>query len=103
MALGIPPGQRGLIDDALGVATCELFSRVQSVWSQSGPKLPVEELGVLLDPNFWQQVHSWSLWQVTVRRQLAGGVHDQQRCCTCVLYRARPGRHVAWPKPQLQA
>jgi hypothetical protein len=43
MALGVSPGKRGLIGDALGVVTCGLFGRVQSVWSQSGPKLRFEE------------------------------------------------------------
>jgi hypothetical protein len=39
-----------------------------------------------LDANSWRRGHSRPLGQVTVRRQLVGGVRGHQRCCTYVLY-----------------
>jgi hypothetical protein len=32
MALGVSPGKRGLVSDALGVATCGLFGRAHSLF-----------------------------------------------------------------------
>ena len=46
MGLGVLPGQHGFKGDALGAATCGLSGRMQSVWSQSGPKLDRETVRV---------------------------------------------------------
>jgi hypothetical protein len=39
MGLALWPGQHGLLSQVLSAVTCGLSRRVQSVWSQSGPKL----------------------------------------------------------------
>jgi hypothetical protein len=39
MGLDVLPGQYGFKASALGATTCGLSGQMQSVWSQSGPKL----------------------------------------------------------------
>jgi hypothetical protein len=56
-----------------------------------------------LDANSRRRGRWWSLGQVAVPRRLVEGVPGRLRCCTRVLYGARPGRHAAWlqsPDPE---
>jgi hypothetical protein len=46
------------------------------IWPMRGPPL---------DANSWRRGHSWSLGQVAIQWQLAGGVLGRWRCCTSVL------------------
>jgi hypothetical protein len=50
-----------------------------------------------LDANSRRRGRSRSLGQVTGWWRLVGSVPGRSRCCTCLLYGARPCRGAAWP------